>query len=155
MVQINKIAKIGNVEFTETGVRFEKSFTERPEFERVPWSKIEPMLIQVIKNRIEHCEKRLNDNIHKATIITPEQIIWDGGRFSKLVYEAMVMYVENPRKNLTSLIMQQALREMFLNRNQYDRSWNIVFMILSEMLLCNVDHERFDRMLEQSDFFDE
>lgn len=149
MVKEN-ILKVGNIQFTETGIVFERPYdTEFPEWKPIRWADIKDRCVEIIQNRIQHCVDALNENVAKATYVDQLQVIWDGGRFSRPVYESMQEFVKD--RQLTLAICQQILRELFLNKEQYGDEYNDVFNVISEIALCCRNQVDVDRWVNHQE----
>ena len=132
---VKETNKIGNVQFTETGLVFERPYDiQFPEWKPIRWADIEERCVEIIQNRIQHCVEALNQNVAKATHADYSQVYWEGGHFSRPVYERMAEFVEN--HELTLMICQQILRELFLNKERYGDAYDNVYNVISELMLC-------------------
>ena len=68
---------------------------------------------ELIKNRLEHCENSLKDNLnHAYSTNSGLMIIWKGGHFSYPVYEALVQSLTIPTEEWSALIWEQIIRQM-------------------------------------------
>lgn len=68
---------------------------------------------ELIKNRINHCENNLKNNLHHARSTGRGQIIvWPGGHFSYPTYEALVQSLEMCIEEWSPLIWEQIIRRM-------------------------------------------
>lgn len=134
---------VGSVEFTAQGVVISKPYNSyedlniRPTFDGIKF-------MSYLKARIEHCAKSLNENIMRATFISQELVLWEGGRFSRPVYDKMLEFytawqnVEDVTIDMLladsnfKLVIQQVVRYMYDNHID-DKE---LFYILTELLLC-------------------
>lgn len=135
---------VGAVEFTAQGVVITKTYNNPEELDlsyRVPFDS--EKFMSYLKARIDHCEKSLNENIIRATYISEEQVFWDGGRFTRIVYEMMVDFVSKYRGFATTFEMlerdprfkiccQQVVRHLYDNKIE-DKN---MFYILTEYITC-------------------
>jgi hypothetical protein len=84
---------VGAVEFTAQGVVITKTYNTPDELDYVRTPFDADKFMSYLQARIDHCEKSLNENIMRATFISEELVIWDGGRFTRRVYEMMTDFV--------------------------------------------------------------
>lgn len=113
---------IAGINFTETGILIARNYTENQEAVQAQMF-TDKQLAQFLKiakrlaeRRIQHCKLTLHANIARATHITPELILWNGGRFNVKVYEALesILNLDDVRK-LDLLQSQQLIRSMLLH----------------------------------------
>lgn len=139
----NRKTVVGTVAFTAQGVVITKTYNTPDEldFERVEFDS--EKFMSYLQARIDHCAKALNENIMRATYISEELVLWDGGRFTRKVYEMMRDFVAQYRDLYTSLALlekdsrfkgccQQVIRHLYDNKIE-DRD---MFNILTEIMLC-------------------
>lgn len=112
---------IAGINFTETGILIERNYTENQEavkaqrFTDAQLAKFLNIAKRLAERRMQHCKLKLHANIARATHITPELILWDGGRFNVKVYESLesILNLTDVRK-LDLLQSQQLIRCMLL-----------------------------------------
>lgn len=135
---------VGAVEFTAQGVVITKTYNTPDELDlsyRVPFDS--EKFMSYLQARIDHCEKSLNENIMRATYISEELVLWDGGRFTRRVYEMMKDFVFKYRTFETNFDMlsrdpqfkgvaQQVIRHLYDNKIE-DKN---MFYILTEYITC-------------------
>ena len=135
---------VGAVEFTAQGVVITKTYNTPDELnlERVPFDS--EKFMSYLQARIDHCEQSLNENIMRATFISEELVLWEGGRFTRRVYETMKKFITiYPIGYVidTDLFMsdpmfkgvaQQVLRHLYDNKIE-DKD---MFYILTEYITC-------------------
>lgn len=102
------------------------------------WYKAIDMLI---KQRMDSCLYQLKQNIEEAKMTLNEMfVIYKNGRYFNIpVYEAMEKYIET--KQLTILIVQQAMRQWLHNRRTGD-GWHIC-TYLKDNGTNEIDFERY------------
>lgn len=133
---------VGSVEFTAQGVVITKTYNTPDELnlERIDFDS--EKFMSYLQARIDHCEKSLNENIMRATYISEELVLWDGGRFSRRVYDMMKDFVTK-HHSFTKLELlerdpqfkgccQQVIRHLYDNKIE-DKD---MFYILTEIVLC-------------------
>lgn len=134
---------VGAVEFTAQGVVITKTYNTPDELqlERVEFDS--EKFMSYLQARIEHCEKSLNENIMRATFISEEQVFWEGGRFTRRVYEMMKDFISKYKGfEVTFYILekdpqfkgccQQVIRHLYDNKIE-DKD---MFYILTEYITC-------------------
>ena len=108
---------------------------------RVPFDS--EKFMSYLQARIDHCEKSLNENIMRATYISEELVLWEGGRFTRRVYEMMKDFVFKYNDFYTNFEIlekdpqfkgccQQVIRHIYDNKIE-DKN---MFYILTEYVLC-------------------
>lgn len=135
---------VGAVEFTAQGVVITKTYNtpeELPAY-RIPFDT--DKFLTYLQARIEHCEKSLNENIMRATFISEELVLWEGGRFTRRVYELMKkfitiypigyvidadLFMSDP---MFKGVAQQVIRHLYDNKIE-DKN---MFYILTEYISC-------------------
>lgn len=133
---------VGTVEFTAQGVIIAKPYNTPDELnlERIEFDS--EKFMSYLKARIDHCSRSLNENIMRATYISEELVLWEGGRFTRRVYEMMKEFVAK-YPVYTSLALlekdsrfkgccQQVLRHLYDNKIE-DKN---MFYILTEYITC-------------------
>jgi hypothetical protein len=134
---------VGAVEFTAQGVVITKTYNTPDELDYVRTPFDSEKFMSYLQARIDHCEKSLNENIMRATYISEELVLWDGGRFTRRVYEMMVDFVSKYRGFETNFDMlerdpqfkgccQQVIRHLYDNKIE-DKN---MFYILTEYVIC-------------------
>lgn len=140
----NRKTVVGAVEFTAQGVVITKTYNTPDELDlsyRVPFDS--EKFMSYLQARITHCEESLNENIMRATYISEELVLWDGGRFTRRVYEMMKDFVFKYRTFETNFDMlerdpqfkgccQQVIRYLYDNKIE-DKN---MFYILTEYITC-------------------
>lgn len=134
---------VGAVEFTAQGVVITKTYNNPDELqlERVEFDS--EKFMSYLQARIEHCEKSLNENIMRATYISEELVLWEGGRFTRRVYEMMKDLISKYQGfEVTFYILekdpqfkgccQQVVRHLYDNQIE-DKN---MFYILTEYITC-------------------
>lgn len=134
---------VGAVEFTAQGVVITKTYNNPDELqlERVEFDS--EKFMSYLQARIEHCEKSLNENIMRATYISEELVLWEGGRFTRRVYEMMKDFISKYKGfEVTFYILekdpqfkgccQQVVRHLYDNQIE-DKN---MFYILTEYITC-------------------
>lgn len=134
---------VGSVEFTAQGVVITKNYNTPDELnlERVEFD-LEKFM-SYLKARIDHCEKFLNENIMSATYISEDFVLWDGGRFSRIMYKTMKDFVAKYDHLYTSFELLQrdplfkgccheVVRHLYDNKIE-DKN---MFYILTEYITC-------------------
>lgn len=134
---------VGAVEFTAQGVVITKTYNNPDELqlERVEFDS--EKFMSYLQARIDHCEKSLNENIMRATFISEELVLWDGGRFTRRVYEMMKDFISKYKGfEATFYILekdpqfkgccQQVIRHLYDNKIE-DKN---MFYILTEYITC-------------------
>lgn len=134
---------VGAVEFTAQGVVITKTYNNPDELqlERVEFDS--EKFMSYLQARIEHCEKSLNENIMRATYISEELVLWEGGRFTRRVYEMMkdliskyqgfeVTFYILEKDPLFKGCCQQVVRHLYDNQIE-DKN---MFYILTEYITC-------------------
>ena len=87
----------------------------------------------LIERRIQHCEKELKANLHRANSLSDCQIVvWPGGHFSYLTYEALINSRDVAIEKWSALVWEQVIRQMA--RENYNNV--IMYDIASEGCLC-------------------
>lgn len=113
--------KIAGINFTDTGVLIERQYVENQEAVKAQMFS-DKQLAQFLKiakrlaeRRIQHCKLKLHANVARAEHITPELILWKGGRFNVKVYQSLerILSLDDVRK-LDLLQSQQLIRCMLL-----------------------------------------
>lgn len=112
---------IAGINFTETGILIERNYAENQDavkaqrFSDAQLTKFLSIAKRLAERRMQHCKLKLHANIARATHITPELILWDGGRFNVKVYESLesILNLTDVRK-LDLLQSQQIIRSMLL-----------------------------------------
>lgn len=112
---------IAGINFTETGILIERNYAENPDavqaqrFTDEQLTKFLKIAKRLAERRLQHCKLKLHANIARATHITPELILWEGGRFNVKVYESLesILKLDDVR-NLNMLQSQQLIRCMLL-----------------------------------------
>lgn len=133
---------VGSVEFTAQGVVITKTYNTPDELNYVRTPFDAEKFMSYLKARIDHCEKSLNENIMRATYISEELVLWEGGRFTRRVYDMMKDFVSKYH-SFTSLELferdpqfkgccQQVIRHLYDNKIE-DKD---MFYILTEIVLC-------------------
>ena len=134
---------VGAVEFTAQGVVITKAYNTIDELDYVRIEFDGEKFMSYLQARIEHCEKSLNENIMRATYISEELVLWEGGRFTRRVYEMMKDFVEKYRGFAINYDMlsrdpqfkgccQQVIRYRYDNKIE-DKN---MFYILTEYITC-------------------
>lgn len=139
----NRKTVVGAVEFTAQGVVITKTYNNPDELqlERVEFDS--EKFMSYLQARIEHCEKSLNENIMRATYISEELVLWDGGRFTRRIYEMMTDFVSKYSNFATNFDIferdpqfkgccQQVVRYLYDNQIE-DKN---MFYILTEYIIC-------------------
>ena len=134
---------VGAVEFTAQGVVITKTYNTPDELqlERVEFNS--GKFMSYLKARIDHCEKSLNENIMRATYISEDFVLWDGGRFSRIMYKTMKDFVSKYDRLYTSLELlkrdphfkgccQEVIKHLYDNKIE-DKD---MFYTLTEIVLC-------------------
>ena len=134
---------VGAVEFTAQGVVITKTYNTPDELqlERVEFDS--EKFMSYLQARIDHCEKSLNENIMRATYISEELVLWEGGRFTRRVYEMMKDFISKYQGfEVTFYILekdpqfkgccQQVIRHLYDNQIE-DKN---MFYILTEYITC-------------------
>lgn len=134
---------VGAVEFTAQGVVITKTYNNPDELqlERVEFDS--EKFMSYLQARIDHCEKSLNENIMRATYISEELVLWEGGRFTRRVYEMMKDFISKYKGfEVTFYILekdpqfkgccQQVVRHLYDNQIE-DKN---MFYILTEYITC-------------------
>lgn len=134
---------VGAVEFTAQGVVITKTYNTPDELqlERVEFDS--EKFMSYLQARIDHCEKSLNENIMRATYISEELVLWEGGRFTRRVYEMMKDLISKYQGfEVTFYILekdpqfkgccQQVVRHLYDNQIE-DKN---MFYILTEYITC-------------------
>ena len=134
---------VGAVEFTAQGVVITKTYNTPDELqlERVEFDS--EKFMSYLQARIEHCEKSLTENIMRATYISEELVLWEGGRFTRRVYEMMKDFISKYQGfEVTFYILekdpqfkgccQQVIRHLYDNQIE-DKN---MFYILTEYITC-------------------
>lgn len=112
---------IAGINFTETGILIERNYVESQEavnaqrFSDEQLTKFLKIAKRLAERRLQLCKLKLHANIARATHITPELILWEGGRFNVKVYESLesILNLDDVRK-LDILQSQQLIRCMLL-----------------------------------------
>lgn len=133
---------VGTVEFTAQGVIIAKPYNTPDELnlERVEFDS--EKFMSYLQARIDHCSRSLNENIMRATYISEELVLWEGGRFTRRVYEMMKEFIAKYH-SFTSFELfqrdpqfkgccQQVLRHLYDNKIE-DKN---MFYILTEYITC-------------------
>ena len=134
---------VGAVEFTAQGVVITKTYNTPDELDYVRIEFDSEKFMSYLQARIEHCEKSLNENIMRATYISEELVLWEGGRFTRRVYEMMTDFVSKYHTFETNFDMlsrdpqfkgvaQQVIRHLYDNKIE-DKN---MFYILTEYITC-------------------
>lgn len=133
---------VGAVEFTAQGVVITKTYNTPDELNLIRVDFDSEKFMSYLQARIDHCEKSLNENIMRATYISEELVLWEGGRFTRRVYEMMTDFVSRYH-SFTSLELfekdpqfkgccQQVIRHLYDNKIE-DKN---MFYILTEYITC-------------------
>ena len=139
----NRKTVVRSVAFTAQGVVITKSYNTPDELDYVRTEFDGEKFMSYLQARIEHCEKSLNENIMRATYISEELVLWEGGRFTRRVYEMMKDFVEKYRGFAINYDMlsrdpqfkgccQQVIRHLYDNKIE-DKD---MFYILTEYITC-------------------
>ena len=135
---------VGAVEFTAQGVVITKTYNNPEELNWKPVDFSVTKFLTYLQARIDHCEKSLNENIMRATFISEELVLWEGGRFTRRVYEMMKkfitiypigyvidtdLFMSDP---LFKGVAQQVIRHLYDNKIE-DKD---MFYILTEYITC-------------------
>ena len=134
---------VGAVEFTAQGVVITKTYNNPEELNWKPVDFSVTKFLTYLQARIDHCEKSLNENIMRATFISEELVLWDGGRFTRRVYEMMKDFISKYKGfEVTFYILekdpqfkgccQQVIRHLYDNQIE-DKN---MFYILTEYITC-------------------
>lgn len=140
----NRKTVVDAVAFTAQGVVITKAYNTIDELTfdyRVPFDS--EKFMSYLQARIDHCEKALNENIMRATFISEELVLWDGGRFTRRVYEMMKDFVstyDSSYPDFERLLKdpqfkgccQQVIRHLYDNKIE-DKN---MFYILTEYITC-------------------
>lgn len=134
---------VGAVEFTAQGVVITKTYNNPDELqlERVEFDS--EKFMSYLQERVDHCEKSLNENIMRATYISEELVLWEGGRFTRRVYEMMKNFISKykgfeatfytlERDSEFKGCCQQVVRHLYDNKIE-DKD---MFYILTEYITC-------------------
>lgn len=139
----NRKTVVGAVEFTAQGVVITKTYNTPDELDYVRTPFDADKFMSYLQARIDHCEKSLNENIMRATYISEELVLWDGGRFTRRVYEMMKDFVSIYSDFCTNFEIlakdphfkgccQQVIRHLYDNKIE-DKN---MFYILTEYITC-------------------
>lgn len=134
---------VGSVAFTAQGVVITKAYNTPDELDYVRIEFDSEKFMSYLQARIEHCATSLNENIMSATYISEELVLWEGGRFTRRVYEMMQDFVFKYRTFETNFDMlsrdpqfkgccQQVIRYLYDNKIE-DKN---MFYILTEYITC-------------------
>lgn len=134
---------VRSVAFTAQGVVITKSYNTPDELDYVRIEFDSEKFMSYLQARIEHCEKSLNENIMRATYISEELVLWEGGRFTRRVYEMMKNFISTYggfRPDFERLTKdsqfkgccQQVIRYLYDNKID-DKD---MFYILTEYITC-------------------
>ena len=134
---------VGAVEFTAQGVVITKTYNNPEEFNWKPIDFSVTKFLTYLQARIDHCEKSLNENIMRATFISEELVLWEGGRFTRRVYEMMKDFVSTygsfhpdferlAKDSQFKGCCQQVIRHLYDNKID-DKD---MFYILTEHITC-------------------
>lgn len=125
---------IGNITFTAEGVctNMIPYSTEQHPLKRQDGAKFLFDVRELILHRIQHCSEELEANLHKATYVSDQVIVWEGGHFSVPTFTMMVEWLENDSTNVPQGIVQQVLRQMFEEQNFYNKD---LYYYLTEAIL--------------------
>ena len=100
---------------------------------RITMKDYEDQFRDLVERRIQHCEKELKANLHRAKSLSDCQIIvWPRGHFSYPTYEALVNSRDIAIEEWNALIWEQVIRQMA--RSYCDDP--IMYDIASEGCLC-------------------
>lgn len=86
----------------------------------------------LIRHRLDHCYRELEANFEKASYVSDELVVWEGGYFNAPLYKTMEMWLESGSTNVPRIIAQQSLRQMFEEQNFSDKD---LFRYLTEVIL--------------------
>ena len=139
----NRKTVVDAVAFTAQGVVITKTYNTPDELDYVKTPFDAEKFMSYLQARIEHCAKSLNENIMCATYISEELVLWEGGRFTRRVYEMMKDFVEKYRGFAINYDMlsrdpqfkgccQQVIRHLYDNKIE-DKD---MFYILTEYITC-------------------
>ena len=139
----NRKTVVGAVEFTAQGVVITKTYNTPDELNYIRIEFNSNKFMSYLQARIDHCEKSLNENIMRATFISEELVLWDGGRFTRRVYEMMKDFVSKYSDFATNFDIferdpqfkgccQQVVRHLYDNQIE-DKD---MFYILTEYIVC-------------------
>lgn len=135
---------VGSVAFTAQGVVITKPYNSPEELNWKPVDFSVTKFLTYLQARIDHCEKSLNENIMRATFISEELVLWEGGRFTRRVYDLMKKFITvYPIGYVidTDLFMsdpmfkgvaQQVIRHLYDNKID-DKD---MFYVLTEYITC-------------------
>lgn len=134
---------VESVAFTAQGVVITKTYNTPDELDYVRTPFDAEKFMSYLKARIEHCAKSLNENIMHATYISEELVLWDGGRFTRRVYEMMKDFVSTysgfypdferlTKDSQFKGCCQQVIRHLYDNKIE-DKD---MFYILTEYITC-------------------
>lgn len=108
---------IAGIQFTENGILVTKAYVESPEtlakqgYSEEMFEKFLDIAKRLAKARLAHCYKQLHANLAKATHVTQELIVWEGGHFSVPVWESLEAILQlNDVRDLDALQTQQLIR---------------------------------------------
>lgn len=133
---------VGAVEFTIQGVVITKTYNTLDELNLKRDGFNSEKFISYPQARINHCEKSLNENIMRATYISEDFVLWDGGRFSRTMYKIMKNFVSkyytdasfefHNKNSQFKVCCQEVIRYLYDNKIE-DRD---MFYILTEYITC-------------------
>lgn len=133
---------VESVAFTAQGVVITKTYNTPDELDYVKTPFDAEKFMSYLQARIEHCEKSLNENIMRATFISEELVLWEGGRFTRRVYEMMKDFVFRYYTDASFEFFekdpqfkgccQQVVRHLYDNKIE-DKN---MFYILTEYITC-------------------
>lgn len=144
---------VGNIAFTETGISVIRPYMDTQELDNAyaelskdreeRTEKAFKAAKKAIEARLEHCKSELEKNLARATYLSQASVIWDKGRFSLPVYQAMEKLLDrNPQtwEELNLLELQQIVRAIHCQRFQISgcshEDLDVAFMIATELMLC-------------------
>ena len=145
---MQKIIKVGNIEFTSKGVLIVRNYSSTEEVNAYLETSQHKISNETtlhiakcaIKERIEHCKSELQKHFAEATLITQNQVIWNGGHFTIPVYQEMVDFVErdvHSWDDVSPTMLNQILRALYSCRYIAGASINDIrdtFFVASELL---------------------
>lgn len=98
-----------------------------------PLEDYKDFFIQMVKNRINHCEKNLELHIHEAVRCRFDNfIVWSDGYFSIPVWKNLQEALKIDITNWSPIIWEQVIRQMAREPERFDP---VVWDIASEMML--------------------
>lgn len=100
---------------------------------------LEEKFKEIIKNRIEHCENELYSHLDEAVLIGPI-VYWDGGHFSKPVYDNLQRAYKQPMSSWDRMTWQQIIRQLY-SMNHTEESRRLFFAATEILLVKDTPYE--------------